>query len=227
MVLECGRPSFSLASKEKEKYKYPCRDGDYPPPAKTYSKRLLHEKEPDSDKVPRSRERQGASNSRCLRATCSRRAKDLTSMFVGMAVKVVLEGCGQLPRILIHRSGFNDEKLAKRPLRPPSPKLSGTRTCRGFMAPNFNVIETSDCYRNLLNDYTTAVGLQEKEHRSKLGVRTPKDFTAFGMSYTLSSVEKWADSFSCSKHDQCHRLELHTSRRIPKGSAGCVMQILI
>ncbi|CAD6197276.1 unnamed protein product [Caenorhabditis auriculariae] len=78
----------------------------------------------------------------------------------------------------------------RRPLRPPSPKLSGTRTCRGFMAPNFNVIETSDCYRNLLNDYTTAVGLQEKEHRSKLG------------------------------HDQCHRLELRTSRRIPKGSAG-------
>ncbi|CAD6197279.1 unnamed protein product [Caenorhabditis auriculariae] len=112
MVLECGRPSFSLASEEEEKkYKYPCRDGDYPPPAKTYSKRLLHEKEPDNDKVPRSRERQGASNSRCLLATCSRRAKDLTSMFVGMAVKVVLEGCGQLQRIVIHRSEFNDERL--------------------------------------------------------------------------------------------------------------------
>ncbi|CAD6199518.1 unnamed protein product [Caenorhabditis auriculariae] len=51
--------------------------------AEVYRKRLLREKEPDSDKV--SSEQSGASNSRCLRATCSRRAKDLTAMFVGMA----------------------------------------------------------------------------------------------------------------------------------------------
>ncbi|CAD6197278.1 unnamed protein product [Caenorhabditis auriculariae] len=71
------------------------------------------------------------------------RDSDLTAQSFVKAVKVVLEGCGQLPRIVIHRSGFNDEKLAERPFRPPSPKLSGTRTCRGFMASDSNVIETS------------------------------------------------------------------------------------
>ncbi|CAD6197280.1 unnamed protein product [Caenorhabditis auriculariae] len=54
--------------------------------AEVYRKRLLCEEEPDSDKVSRSREQSGASNSRCLRATCSRRAKDLTAMFVGMVI---------------------------------------------------------------------------------------------------------------------------------------------
>ncbi|CAD6199517.1 unnamed protein product [Caenorhabditis auriculariae] len=144
MVLECGRPSFSLASEEEEKYKYPCRDAARERARQRQSVVVAGAVGGiEFSMSPRYVFSSGKGSDNDVRRDGDSSPSTVHKNSFVKAVKFVLERCGQLPRIVIHRSGFNDEKLAKRPLRPPSPKLSGTRTSPGFMAPNFNVIETS------------------------------------------------------------------------------------